>query len=599
MITLGLHDGHGASVALFENDKLLAVIEEERPSRRKGYTGFPVLSIGRLYDEFPKQMRQIDQVAVGTVFHDFSLFATKRYPEFSISDFLYEERNFWRPFLCEDKKLNYMDVMQHKVNLDNEIYPLKDIISNPTTQNVMQMRKHFVSKFLDIPETNVFFVDHHKCHANHALFGSQIKDDCLVITMDGFGDGTNATVGVFKGERIEELYRTDLCNIGRIYQFITLLLGMKPAEHEYKVMGLAAYAKDQYIREPLEVFRNTYGLVNGQFRVLTEIKNHYQYFKKRLEGYRFDAIAGALQAWVEEILVEFVTYWIKQTSIRKVVFSGGVALNIKASKKIAEIPDVEFIFVPVGSGDESISIGAGYELLQQNFMASQIAGISSPYLGPKLSSEACEEVRNNDFLKKNFQRFPDVTVETLAEILANGNVLANMVGAMEFGPRALGNRSFLADPRKPNIVEKINDAVKNRDFWMPFTPSILEKSADRYILNPKRLPAPYMTMAFDTTPEAQLEIPAAIHPVDKTARPQIVTKEANTDYYLLLEAFEAITGVGCLLNTSLNIHGKPIVFNPIDIVNEILMNQLVKLNFIRIGSDLYVSKSVEFKGYKK
>ena len=122
MITLGLHDGHCASVALFENDKLLAVIEEER--------------------------------------------------------------NFWRPFLCEDKKLNYMDVMQHKVKLDNEIYPLEDIISIPTTQNVMQMRKHFVSKFLDIPENNVFFVDHHKCHANHALFGSQIKDDCLVITMD-------------------------------------------------------------------------------------------------------------------------------------------------------------------------------------------------------------------------------------------------------------------------------------------------------------------------------------------------------------------------------------------------------------------------------
>ena len=599
MITLGLHDGHGASAALFENNELLGVIEEERPSRRKGCSGFPVLSIEKLYEEFPEQMCQIDQVAVGTIWHDFSLFATKRYPEYSISDFLYEERNFWRPVLCENKNLNYLDVMRHKVNLENDIYPLEDIISNPNLDNVLHMRKHFIANYFSISPTSVFFVDHHKCHSNHALFGSPIKDDCLIITMDGFGDGTNATVSVIRNDRKEELYRTDLCNIGRIYQYVTLLLGMKPAEHEYKVMGLAAYAKDHYIIEPLEIFRNTYGLVDGQFCALTKIENHYQYFKEKLEGYRFDAIAGALQAWVEEIVVDFVAHWVKKTRLSKVVFSGGVALNIKASKKIAEIPNVEFMFVPVGSGDESISIGAGYELLQQNFLPSQIKGISSPYLGPKFSSEACNEVRDSGFMKKNFNRLPDVKMETLAKILADGNVLANMNGAMEFGPRALGNRSFLADPRNPKIVEKINDAVKNRDFWMPFTPSILEKSADKYIINPKRLPAPYMTMAFDTTPASQLEIPAAIHPIDKTARPQIVSKETNMDYYLLLDAFEAITGVGCLLNTSLNIHGKPIVYNPIDIVNEILMNQLVKLNFVRIGSDLYISKTEEFGRYKQ
>jgi len=158
MITLGLHDGHGASVALFENDQLLAVIEEERPSRRKGYAGFPVLSIGKLRDEFPEQMRQISQVAVGTISHDFSLFATKRYPEFSINDFLYEEKNYWQPLLCEGKNLNYIEVMQHKVNLDNETYPLRDIIHNPTTQNVLRMRKQFISKFLNVPETNIVFV---------------------------------------------------------------------------------------------------------------------------------------------------------------------------------------------------------------------------------------------------------------------------------------------------------------------------------------------------------------------------------------------------------------------------------------------------------
>ena len=210
-----------------------------------------------------------------------------------------------------------------------------------------------------------------------------------------------------------------------------------------------------------------------------------------------------------------------------------------------------------------------------------------------------EEVANHQYIVENFTHIENFPLHKLAKILADGHVVANMVGNMEFGPRALGNRSFLADPRKMDIVANINDAVKNRDFWMPFTPSMLDCSAKKYLVNPKELSAPYMTMAFETTEIAQTDIPAALHPVDKTARPQIVSSETNKLYYDLLKEFEKLTGVGALLNTSLNIHGKPIVYKPLNIVEEILMNELVKLHFIKIEHDIFISNSAIESGMLK
>ena len=292
MITLGIHDGHGASVALFQDDRLVAAIEEERPTRKKGCSGFPASAIDRLRDEFPKLMSNIDAVAVGTIVHDFSLFATKRYPEYSIADFLFEEKNYWKPVLCDGEQLDYLAIMSHKVKLDDDHYPLHTIVDNPSSARVQEMRRAFISDYLNISAEKIEFIDHHTCHANHAFFASPIREDCLVLTMDGAGDGANCTLSEVRGGEITELYRTNECNIGKVYQYVTQLLGMKPAEHEYKVMGLAAYAKEHYIQEPLEVFKQTYGLQDGKFVALTDIENHYQYFKDRLEGYRFDAIAG-------------------------------------------------------------------------------------------------------------------------------------------------------------------------------------------------------------------------------------------------------------------------------------------------------------------
>ena len=154
----------------------------------------------------------------------------------------------------------------------------------------------------------------------------------------------------------------------------------------------------------------------------------------------------------------------------------------------------------------------------------------------------------------------------VAGLLAQGKVVARCSGRMEFGLRALGNRSILADPRNPNTVRKINQAIKFRDFWMPFTPSILAESADAYLVNSKGVRSPFMTMAFDTTPQGRAELPAALHPADFTARPQILERWHNEPYYDLIEAFRQRTGVAGILNTSFNLHGEPIVLGPTEAI---------------------------------
>lgn len=354
---------------------------------------------------------------------------------------------------------------------------------------------------------------------------------------------------------------------------------MQPEQHEYKVMGLAAYAKEHYIEEPLKVFEGMYKIDGLTIKPLLDITNHYQYLRRELEGYRFDAIAGAVQRFTENILTEWVRNWTLETGLSKVILTGGVALNIKASKIISELDSISNIHVAIASGDESISIGAAQYLWNESQNPMILKPIDSPYLGQGYNSEDINEALEHPFVKQHYDIVENCSSKDIAEILARGEIVAYMQGRMEFGPRALGNRSILASPIDTGIVQVINTAIKNRDFWMPFTPSILDEFADEYIVNPKNIDARYMTMAFNSTDAAKTNLRAAIHQVDSTLRAQIVYKDLNPNYHDIISEFSKITGVGALLNTSLNIHGKPIVHKPIDVIDEILLHPLVELKY--------------------
>jgi carbamoyltransferase len=346
---------------------------------------------------------------------------------------------------------------------------------------------------------------------------------------------------------------------------MTLLLGMKPNEHEFKVMGLAPYGKAKHAQKALDVFKSTLYVEGIEFKWRVKPTDSYFWFKEQLEGVRFDNIAFALQTWVEELLMEWVQNAVNKFGIHKVVIAGGVAMNIKAMGKIANLPGVTDLFIGGSASDESMAISAGICLAEDltrkagyQWDSSNVASLPHLYLGP--SSTAKQEATLILGLDQSiYQVSRSPTPKQIAELLRDGKILARCAGRMEFGQRSLGNRSILADPSDLRVKDKINAAIKSRDFWMPFAPVMMDKYVHRYILNPKKLESPHMTIGFETTAEGFDAMIAACHPADRTARAQILHHDANPELYAILEAFETITGRGALLNTSFNLHGHPIV----------------------------------------
>ena len=367
---------------------------------------------------------------------------------------------------------------------------------------------------------------------------------------------------------------------------MTLLLGMKPNEHEYKLMGLAPYGKEVHGQRALEIFRQTLFVDGIDFRWNIKPTDSYFWFRERLEGQRFDNIAWALQTWVEELLIDWVDNAISQFGISTVVVSGGVAMNIKAMGKLASLPGVKEFFVPGSAADESQAIGAGlclYEDLRKEYdrSPSSYPAVDSLYLGPAYSEEEeSAALTVVDTGKYNIlDRFSN---EDIVDRLIAGDVIGRCCGRMEFGQRSLGNRSLLADPANPYIKEKINSMIKSRDFWMPFAPIMLDTYRQRYLVGPN-VDSPYMTIGFNTTPEGYDCMRAACHPADRTVRAQILKESMNPDMYRLLNAFSLKTGRGALLNTSFNIHGEPIVSSPrdaVDVLNRSALDGLLMNNYL-------------------
>ena len=239
-------------------------------------------------------------------------------------------------------------------------------------------------------------------------------------------------------------------------------------------------------------------------------------------------------------------------------------MNVKANNLILNLPEVEQLFIFPSCGDESLAIGAAIAKSLE-LGEDDIAPLGPLYFGQDFSEEEIQEAIKEGSREFKVERVEHID-EFVGEQIARGKVVARFSGRMEWGARALGNRSILADARNRDVVMKINEAIKNRDFWMPFAPSILDERADDYIINPKGFYAPYMIMAFPTKEKAKKDLIAALHPYDFTARPQVVKESWNPSYYRILKTFEEITGVGGILNTSFNLHGDSIVCMPQDAI---------------------------------
>jgi len=590
--TLALSISHNSSAALMQDGKIIVAVCEERSRRKKNYIGYPKNAVDYCLEKAGITGKQLNRIAYTTIDNLGVLVKAKTITQFTLQDYrdYYGERFYKRRLRGEDC-LDYLQWLRDDPKFNSGIeyfdfsYITDEVLKNPDLDIKLfrDEEVRLLSEHLSVDKEKIEFLDHHTCHAYYSYFGSPFRGkDCIVLTLDGWGDGRNQTVWKVSDEKFTLLAESNQNDLGRIYKMATLLLGMRPDEHEFKVMGLAAYAKSSHVNRAKQVIDNLCAVEGMRIISKNRPEDLFSYLEEAWKVYRFDNIAGAVQAYTEEIACALVKNIVRETGIRRFVIGGGIAMNIKMNKAISELEEVEELFVCGSSGDESLSIGGCYVL---NSDPKSNQPIPNLYLGYDISDEI-DQFDVNSYANK-FDVQTDVTFDQVASLLAKGDIVAVIRGRAEFGARALGNRSILANPSRRETVQKINEAIKNRDFWMPFALSILEEKLDEYILNPKKLQSPFMAISLDVRPEKNAQIEAGTHPYDKTVRPQAVSSEYTPEYHALITAFHRITGIPALLNTSFNLHGEPIVDTIADAVRTF---ELSGLDHLLINDSMLISK---------
>jgi len=588
MIVLGVADGHNASAALMRDGLIVGMVQEERLTKTKNQTGFPKRAIEELVrDHLDGKFERIDHVALASLHLDPYFIALDHYANFTVHDWVTEMHQYWKPYFYGDRakvEHYWRDRILSKTGLNrchnHEFAFLSEMPRQDAAKRFNEIVRPGTIKRLFGCDTAVSKIVHHKCHAYYGLYGNELSPadipDALVLTADAWGDDENwgAWISDSRGQLTRIAGGADH-GIARIYKFATLILGMKPNEHEYKVMGLSAYSRHgRYVEAVEQIFREALDFVDGKFVSARPLRDSYFDVQERLEGHRFDNIAAGLQSWASKLTLGWASHWLKATGKKVLCFSGGLSMNIKLNGDLALLPAVRHLSVPASGGDETISAGACFAFAAEN--GQQVKPIRHVYLGANTACvDGWDECLNETALTRHdFEIMTGIGPHEAARLLARNVILARCVGRSEFGARALGNRSILANPSDPANLARINNSVKNRDFWMPFTPSIQAEHASAYLDNPKNIFSPFMTIGFKTMPETAKTIIAALHPADRSARPQMVRKQDNPEYWELIERFREMTGIAALLNTSLNLHGEPMNYSLADAVRTMSLSDL-------------------------
>jgi len=534
MLVLGINDGHDAGVCLMRDGRVVFAACEERRRNEKNFAGVPSESIRVALQSAGADPRDVDIVALSSLIRT-SAPTRHEKPIYKITRFL--------SWLARGETATAIGRF-----VLGRLRRRKDLSACLAQQG--------------LGGAPVMAFDHHLCHAATAFHHRPWSGPATVLTLDGAGDGLCATVSVGEGTDIRVISSTPKYHspAAGMYSAVTAHLGLRPYEHEYKVMGMAPYGRHESC---IDVMRGAFSVEGLKFR------NHTgrfgpgigRYFHSRLAGQRFDNVSAACQTAFEEMMVSWVRNAVAATGLRKVCAAGGAFLNVKANKLIREMPDVEQLSVYPASDDGGTPVGAAMlghlQLCSQRGGGLPIDAPNTMHLGLEFDETQLRSAAEASGLP--FRRMENPADEAAA-LLAAGKIIARFTGREELGPRALGNRSILADPRDLRVIRKLNFAIKQRDFWMPFAASVLQEDAERYIRNPTSH-AHFMIEAFDSTPEGADRLIAGVHPFDLTIRPQLVD-DRNPEYRDLIRAFKVRTGVGGLLNTSFNLHGFPIVGSP-------------------------------------
>ncbi len=594
---LTIYEYHNSSACISQNGKIMAAFNEDRFVKKKNEVSFPLNSIKACLKKAKLKPKDIN--FFGIVNDKNSLknknsilnFLFKRQSRYSVSDWKKENELYWKPTLLENKKkLSFFKSMggKKKIAKDHHLetkYYDDNKNFNKLKKDFFEKKIKFIKK-LGFNENTIVFIPHYITHHYHAFYSSPNRyyKNSLIIHCEGDGGKYNHAISKpSEKSGIKFLNGTNKFNLGRLYQWTTLNLNMLPYHDEYKVMGLAPYSKIDK-KNPLYLKFSKYFSLNKK-KFLIELKKKpkdlYFEFRKFIINQRFDKVAAILQDFLETKLIELFSYIYKKKKIKNFYYGGGVAMNVKANLAInKKLPKINSFFVPLSPADETNVFGANYYLMEKFFIRNgtslrNIKSLNSVYLGNSYNFD------EKKYKKSKNYKIEKVNHKKIAKLLASGKIIGRFTGRAEFGQRALGNRSILASISYPNIVDKINQKIKSRDFWMPFALTILDIEKKYFYKNSFINPF-YMTSCFDLKKKYKKNFINVIHPADQTARPQILKKFNNPSYYDLIMKVKKTSGIGAVLNTSFNVHGKTIVENPSDaikVLRETNLDGLIIDNF--------------------
>ena len=548
MYILGLTTLGDSAAALIKDGQIVAAVEEERFSRVKHHAGFPYRSIQFCLDQAGITLKDVEHVG-----------------------------HYWKPWILRHKAMQAA----------RSAFISKDMLKARADRGITQVSNSYLGMFKHPKRLRDHFgpsnfkfhyIEHHRSHAASAFFVSPF-DSAAVLTWDGTGEDTTTLFSHGRGNKIEVLKRIKLPHsLGQFYSAVTNYIGFDMfAGDEWKVMGLAAYGKPKYVDFFREKVLTTNGSGDFRFniRVLDHhLAKHYQFPDaivselgparspgQELTEHHWD-IACSAQKALEDTAIHLVGKVKEMTGEENLCMAGGVAFNSVMNGRIFHETPFKRFYVQPAAGDAGCSVGAAYYVWHQLLGNPRGFVMKHAYWGPGFSNEDCRRVLDTANLK--YQTLADeVLLPKLAKMISEGAIIGWFNGRMELGPRALGARSFLADPRRSDMREILNHKVKLREWFRPLAPSMLEENGTEVFGVEHH--DPFMITVIEVAEEYKEKIPAVVH-VDGSARPQMVSKQTNPRYWQLIDEFKKLTGIPMLLNTSFNVQ-EPIVCTPSDAVN--------------------------------
>lgn len=568
MRVLGIGDHVSCGTALVEDGRVVAAVNDERLVREKMVFGIPRESIRLVLDMTGLSPEDIDLVAVGTR------------NQHLVPDYL-DFREGWFGLKRGPFKRILLDVGSHAARFRDTLPWIENVyyeLRRPAFAHRRRaLRRVFAEEFnLQAP---VLFVDHHRAHACSAYYSSGFGADATVLTLDGGGDGVSAKAFSVDGGRLCELAAVpSFASLGNFYSYITQICGFKAGRHEGKITGLAAHGDPvfQALFDSQLTFRDGMFANDGNIFFQSAVETLTRLLPADLSR---EDLAASVQVHSEQLATKFASHWIARTGHRDLAVAGGVVANVRINQRLHELPEVRRCFVHPGMTDAGIPVGAALCAYHENNqeLPLETACLETVYLGPAYRENEIEKVLHAEGYE--YQRPTNLAFE-VASLLADGAVVARFDGRMEYGPRALGNRSILYQATDPSVNVWLNEALHRTEF-MPFAPSTLEEESSRCYsdLDGAERTARFMTMTFDCTNYMKEACPGVVH-LDGTARPHIVRKVDNPSYHAILVEYRAITGLPSIINTSFNMHEEPIVCSPSDAVRAF---RLGHLDYLAIG----------------